>query len=120
MVGRGVVMVPVHHGSDAAVDLIQGADQVSDIDIFRPEEHRQAGMDGAKIVGARPIATDSAQSGLPGMDMPVDQARHDDHARRIDDFGGFTGCEVGAHCDDLVVLDQEHHRSPNRQLRDPV
>ena len=107
VVGRGIVVVPVHEGRHAGIDLVQRADEVGDVDVLRPEERRQAGMHHPKIVRAGPVAGEPAQPGLPGVDMGVHEAGDDDHVRRIDHGRAVARVQLRADRRDLVILDQD-------------
>ena len=106
MLGRRIVVVPVGDRGDAAIDLVERPDQIGDVDIVGPEEGRQPGVHGAEIVGPRPVAGEAAQCGLPGVDMAVDQARHDDHVGGVDHLDFVADCEVDADRGNLGTVDQ--------------
>lgn len=105
MRGGRIVVAPIDHGGDAGVELAQDADEIGDDDVLRREARRDARMHGVEIFGDRPIGGDATQAGLPGMDMRVDQAEHDDAVCGIDDLGVLAR-DLLRHRGDARAIDQ--------------
>ncbi|MEJ2122281.1 MAG: hypothetical protein P8Z76_16585 [Alphaproteobacteria bacterium] len=53
-----------------------------------------------------PLTGDAADAGLPGVEMGVDQAGHDDHARGVDHLGPLARLDGGCYSGDPVVFHQ--------------
>ena len=109
VIRRRVVVEPVEQRRHARVELVQRADQRAEADVLGCEARRHAAVQVLEILLKAPVAGDAADAGLPGVEVGVDQARHDDHAAAVDDLavlGAEIGIEIGADGGDRAVLDQ--------------
>jgi hypothetical protein len=57
---RGIIVAPVDQRGHAMVELIEGAGQRRDVDVFGREDRREAGMNVAEILEQRPVRRDRA------------------------------------------------------------
>ena len=73
MVRRRIVVAPVEQRGDAAIDLVECADEIGEIDVVRREAGGEPGMHVAAVIAQRPVAGNAADAGLPGVLMRVDQ-----------------------------------------------
>ena len=94
MLGRMMDLAHVHDPGHAGVDLCDAAEKLVDEDVLRPIDHRELLQDQfivvvralwPSVVDEDAVGEDAAQAGLELMVMTVDEARHDDMSRRIND-----------------------------------
>ena len=98
-------MAPIENRRRTDIDLVQRTDKICEVRIVRGVARSDPGMHFMQVFGDRPVAGDAADARLPGMNMRIDEAGHDDHPRRIDDLG--TGRTDGfADFFDLVPIDE--------------
>lgn len=97
---------PIEQRGDAAIQRLERPQQVRRIDILGPIGRRKSGPDALEILAQGPIGRDTAQHALPGVPVGVDQARQDDHLRRIDDVGIFNR-QVRPHRRDQTIFDED-------------
>ena len=88
------------------MDLIERAHQVGDVEILRPEQRREAAVHRRHVSCNRPVCGDAAQRALPGMHVPIDQARQDDHVGGVDHPRAVRRRQRGRDCGNGFVLDQ--------------
>src|SRR5271170_4174144 len=106
-VGRRIDDVaPVEQRGYAGIDLIKRSHQIADVHVLRRIEAHDPANQHAKVMVERPIRGDAAQRGLPQVDMPVDKARHGDHAAAIDFVYG-PAAKVWADRDDLAAINEK-------------
>ena len=106
-VRRGrVVVAPVGERGGTAIDLVERADEVGDVDVLGREQCREAGVHVLEIFEHRPVAGHTAQAGLPGVHVRVDEARYRDHAGGVDDDRSGR-LELRTDGGDAIILDED-------------
>ena len=73
--GRGVVMAPVEEGRRAAVDLVEGAEEVGEIQIVGREAGGEVLVHAAPVVAEGPVARDAPEARLPSSARPSSTRR---------------------------------------------
>ena len=86
MLGRRVYMAPVHDGRCAGTYLPPGTKQITQIGRLGRVHHGDATMDIFLIIDRGPVARDAPQSGLPGMQVSVDQTWNNNGTGCINDL----------------------------------
>ena len=96
MFGRMMDLADVHRRGHAGVDLRDAAEDLIDVDVLRPVDHREflqdrsiviVGAFRSPVVDENAVGEEAAQRRLELMVMRVDEARHDDMAGGVDDGG---------------------------------
>jgi len=77
---------------------------------LRPIRGGEHAQDVSEVFVEQRIGGDVAQNAFPNMAVRVDESRHHDHRRGIDDLR-FAHLQVGTHRDDLRAVD-EHVGAP--------
>ena len=134
MFRRMMDLADVHHRGHAGVDLRNAAEQLVDVDVLRPIDHRELLKNRLVIIvrALRPSVVDedavgeeAAQRRLELMVVRVDEARHDDMPGRVDDRGVRRmngrgdlgdGRPIDEHVADRVIADALVHRQDRSAL----
>jgi hypothetical protein len=128
MFGRMMDLADVHHRRHAGVNLRDAGEKLVDVDVLRAITHGKLLQHrliiivrafGPPIIDEDAVGEKTAQRRLELMAMGVDEARHDDMPRRVDDRGVGRldpGCDlsdfraVDEHVADRMVADALVHR----------
>ena len=102
---RVVDVRPVEHAGDAGVDCAERAQQVGGIDVVRRHLGAELALHDVAIVLQRAVRQHVAQEALPHVPVRIDEARHHDRVRSVDDLG-IGRADVRPHRRDLAALDQ--------------
>jgi hypothetical protein len=106
VVGRVVDVRPVEQRRDTAVERLEGAGVVADVDVLRAVEAADLAEHDREVVVEGAGRQDAADGRLPRVPVRVDEARHHDHPCRVDLLGvGYR--QAAADLDDLPVLDED-------------
>ena len=106
MSGRVDDVAPVEQRRDAGIDLVERADEIADIDVLRRVKPDHLADQHAEILVERPVGGDTAQCSLPEMDVPIDKARHGDHATAVD-LDHRPAADISANGNDLAIVDEQ-------------
>ena len=118
MFRRMMDLADVHDRRHAGVDLRDAAEELVDVDVLRPIDHRQLLEDrlvvivralGPSVVDENAVGEEAAQRRLELMVMRVDEARHHDMPGRVDDRG-VGRMNGGGDLDDGRPLDRARRR----------
>jgi hypothetical protein len=96
-------VAPIEKSRYPRIDLIERPDEITCVRIPRRVELNNSPNENAKILIKRPIRSNTAQRGLPKMDMPIDEARHCNHATAIKFSNGPTSY-ITADSNDFVIV----------------
>ena len=114
MVRRVDDMAPVEKGCYPGIDLIECSDEIAYICILWRIKPHSFPDQYAEILVERPIRSNSAQRRLPKVDMPIDEARHGNHATAVN-FSNRPTSYIAAHSNDLVAINQQIARLNNSE-----
>ena len=107
-------LADVHRCGHAGIDLRDAAEELIDVDVLRPVDHREflqdrpiviVGAFRSPVVDENAVGEEAAQRRLELMVMRVDEARHDDMAGGVDD-GGVGRVNRGGDFDDFRAFDE--------------
>ena len=105
VLGRGVVVAPVEQGRHAAVQLVERAHQVRQIDVFGPKARAEPLVEVTNVLDQRPIPRYPAYPRLPGVLVGVHEPGQDDEPTRVEHFCP-RGVDAPADLGDALALDQ--------------
>ena len=105
MIGAEQVVAIVGDAGDARIESLQRTMELGRIHVLGREEPGPMHANERDIVEERPIARQAAHRALPNVAVSVDEPRHHDAVRRIDDLG-VGDAQVAVHGGDDTVLDQ--------------
>ncbi len=97
---------PVEQRRDAGLDRSERAHEIARVPILRTVGRREHAQDVGEVFIEKRIRGDVAQDAFPDVAMSVDESRHYDHRRRVDDLG-LADLQVGTDRDDLRAVDQD-------------
>ncbi|MEU0196227.1 hypothetical protein ABZ250_41520 [Streptomyces afghaniensis] len=104
--GRQDVVTEVAEGGRPAVELVQRAGEIADVHVARGVVPDALTVEVSEVLHQRPVGADRAQRRLPGVQVGVDQAGHEDATGEVDDFG--VGClDVFVEGGDAVAVDED-------------
>src|SRR6266536_954736 len=109
MLWRSLYMGPIENRSYPSINGAKGADQVPCVNSFRAVNGRKDVQDKRQIANLtlnRVIYTNVAQNPFPEVPMCIDEPRHDDHVRGVDDLG-VDRPEVWSNRCDFRPFDQD-------------
>ena len=99
-------VAPIEQRRDAGVDLVECSDQIADIDVLRRIEANDLADQHTEIVVQCPVRRDTAECGLPEVDVSVDETRHGNHAAAVD-LDRRPTADVAADGNNLTVVNQQ-------------
>jgi hypothetical protein len=88
-------VTPVEESREARVECVDRTEEVRGVDVVRRHHRRRGGHGLPEELPQRRVAARAAEHRLPGVPVPVDESRHDDHAAGIDHLGAVVG-QAGA------------------------
>ena len=106
VIGRVVDVRPVEQRRDAAVERLERAGVVADVDVLGAVVAADAAEHDREVVVERAAREDAADRRLPRVPVRVDEPRHDDHPGRVD-LLRVGDVEAAPDLDDLAVLDED-------------
>src|ERR1700741_3283387 len=74
MLGRVEIVAPVEQRRDAGIESFQAAEKIAGVSVFGPVKTTDRAVQTAQIVGERPVRSDIAEQGLPGVTMRIDHS----------------------------------------------
>ncbi|MCY1231285.1 hypothetical protein D9M72_437270 [compost metagenome] len=106
----GLAVRVVEHGGHAGVDGLQAADQFCEVVVLGRHRDDRAHLPllvVRRVLGRTRLDQAAHVDDFPDVAVAVDQARHEDHAFRIDDFGIGRRLQVRADGGNAVAVDQQ-------------
>ena len=109
MLGAVHDVAPVKHGRNAAIQRLDGAGQRRRIDVLGTIERNERFAQLVSVFGRDEIRAHAAQRGLPEMPVAINQSRHDDRVRCVDDFATWRHAALagGRYGNDVFSADPD-------------
>ena len=107
VLGRLQTVRPVHRCRHAGVDRLDRGQQVTGVDVLRPEYLAPLQVVPDEVLGQRPVGAVAAHRGLPHVPVRVDHAGHHDAAAGVDLRRALRDRQPGPDRGDLVAGHQD-------------